>query len=451
MKNTGLATVLLLTVLCLISSAASARTWYVNGVSGSDSNDCKSSTTGCKTIGHAISLVASGDSIRVAAAMYTENLTIGISLKILGSGAQTTILDGGGVGRVVTISSADAHVTLSRVTIRNGLSSTAGGGISNTGTLKVINSTVTENVASIFCGQEGCGVVGGGIYNRATLTISNSTVEDNSAKAGSFGSAVAEGGGILNMGRLLINNSTISGNAASAAGQTIHSAGGGIYNQGTVRINNSTLGGNGAGYGGAIYTLEVGGTTINNSTLGGNSADSAGGGIFNGGNHRLTINNSTLGGNSAAFGGAIYNGGGTVMINNGTLGGNSADSVGGIVNTSGGSTALQNSIVANNTNGNCFSSLTSKGYNLSSDNSCNFNNAGDLNNTDPLLGPLQNNGGPTQTMALPSGSPAIDAGNPNGCTDGHGHLLKTDQRGMPRPGAKDTGGCDMGAYESQSD
>jgi len=76
---------------------------------------------------------------------------------------------------------------------------------------------------------------------------------------------------------------------------------------------------------------------------------------------------------------------------------------------------------------------------------------GDLNNTDPLLGSLQNNGGPTQTMALLSGSPAIDVGNPAGCTDGLGHSLKTDQRGMPRPDPEDKGGCDMGAYESQSD
>jgi hypothetical protein len=74
-----------------------------------------------------------------------------------------------------------------------------------------------------------------------------------------------------------------------------------------------------------------------------------------------------------------------------------------------------------------------------------------MNNTDPMLGPLQNNGGLTQTMALLSGSPAIDAGNPAGCTDGSGHLLKTDQRGMPRPDPEDTGGCDIGSYESQND
>jgi len=59
--------------------------------------------------------------------------------------------------------------------------------------------------------------------------------------------------------------------------------------------------------------------------------------------------------------------------------------------------------------------------------------------------------GPTQTQAVQSGSPAIDAGNPSGCTDGSGNLLKTDQRGAPRPDKEDTGGCDMGAYERQTD
>jgi len=95
--------------------------------------------------------------------------------------------------------------------------------------------------------------------------------------------------------------------------------------------------------------------------------------------------------------------------------------------------------------------MTSNGYNLSSDNTCDFNSTGDLNNTDPKLGQLGYYGGPTQTMPLLSGSPAIDAGNPNGCTDSHGHLLKTDQRGKPRPDKEDSGGCDMGAFERQKD
>ena len=112
---------------------------------------------------------------------------------------------------------------------------------------------------------------------------------------------------------------------------------------------------------------------------------------------------------------------------------------------------LQNSIIANNSGANCGSGVTSKGYNMSSDRSCNFSNSGDRNNTDPKLGPLQNNGGPTLTMALPSGSPAVDSGNPSGCNDGQGHRLTTDQRGQPRPDKEDSGGCDMGAYERQSD
>jgi len=114
---------------------------------------------------------------------------------------------------------------------------------------------------------------------------------------------------------------------------------------------------------------------------------------------------------------------------------------------------FQNSIVADNSGLNCYGydTLKSDGYNLSSDSTCHFNGPGDMNNTNPNLGPLQNNGGPTQTQALLPGSPAIDAGNPSGCTDNKGKLLKTDQRGMPRPDSEDAGGCDIGAYERQGD
>jgi hypothetical protein len=105
----------------------------VNGVSGSDSNNCMSASTACKTIGHAISLAASGDSIRIAAATYTEHLSVGISLRIVGSAATTTIIDGGYVlntlnTTVITISNANAHVTLSKVTIRNGSGEAFAGG-----------------------------------------------------------------------------------------------------------------------------------------------------------------------------------------------------------------------------------------------------------------------------------------------------------------------------------
>ena len=411
--------------LAVAPTAFASTTWYVNGVSGSDGNNCTTPTTACKTIGHAISLASSGDSIRVAAATYTENLTIRFSLRLVGSGAVTTIIDGGGVSTVVTISNANAHVTLSKVTIRNGVA-VNGGGINNSGTLTINNSTVYGNAAA--AGDEASG---GGIYNGGTLTIGNSAIGGNSA--GSSHSS-AYGGGIYNSGTLTIsNNSAIGGNIAK--GHDAGVFGGGIFNLGTLTINDTIVFGNNAGgligFGGGI--LNSGKLTISDSTISQNStggiSPNAGGGIDNVG--PSTIRNSTISGNSAGscrrgpIGGGIYNGGTAI---------------------------LQNTIVANSPNGgNCYGTMTSKGYNLSSDGTCNLKGAGDLNNTNPLLGPLQNNGGPTQTQALLAGSPAIDAGNPGGCTDSQGNLLKTDQRGKPRPDKEDTGGCDMGAYERQKD
>jgi len=345
-----------LVVFLLVGSVAwASTTWYVNGVSGSDTNSCTSASTACKTIGRAVSLASSGDSIKVAPATYTENLSIGINLRLMGSGADTTIIDGGGAGTVVTIPNSTAHVYLSKFTIRNGSS----GGIVNQGVLTINSSSISGNT----------------FYSRCTSCF--------------FAFAAGISGGTLT-----INNSTVNGNVATEryCKSYCFTYSGGISG-GRVTINNSTISGN-SGKGGAVLTAKA---RISSSTIAGNYERGITGTPF------------------------------------------------------GGSATLQNSIVANNSGGNCFITIISNGYNLSSDSTCNFSNTGDLNSTDPQLGPLQNNGGPTPTMALSSGSPAIDAGNPNGCTDSSGHLLKTDQRGMPRPDPEDTGGCDMGAYESQSD
>src|SRR6516165_3444071 len=134
-------------LLLALIPVASATTWYVNGVSGRDSDNCKTYTTACKTIGHVISRAASGDTVMVAAATYQENLTIGKSLTIFGSGAKTTIIDGGRVATVVTVSSSSIQATLSKLTIRNGGRVISGGGIYNVGTLKIIDSTVSGNFA----------------------------------------------------------------------------------------------------------------------------------------------------------------------------------------------------------------------------------------------------------------------------------------------------------------
>ena len=395
-----------LSLLAAASPALAHTTWYVDGINGKDHNDCKSPQNACKTIGHAIFLASSGDTVKVAPATYTENLTIGISLKVIGAGAMITIIDGGQNGTVVTTSNANAHVALSKVTIRNGFAgdgvSANGGGTYNSGTLAINDSTLSGNDA----------YHGGGIYNSGTLTINNSTISENRAGSGCVVHFCPSGGGIYNSGTLTINNSTLNNNHVYVdAGNNQSATGGGIGNySGTLTINNSTISGN-----------------IASATCDYCYATASGGGIYQSGT-TVTINNSTISSNSAASHDGSYGGGVS------------------------GTVTLQNSIVANNSSGgNCYGTMTSDGYNLSSDGTCKFSGTGDLNNTDPKLGHLQNNGGATQTEALLSGSPAIDAGNPSGCTDGNGHLLKTDQRGKPRPDKEDSGGCDMGAYERQTD
>jgi hypothetical protein len=393
---------LLALFLALASTAFASTKWYVDGVNGSDNNNCKSPRRACQTIGHAISLASSGDSITVAPATYPEHLTVGVGLTITGSGATTTVIDAGNSGySVVTILSTAINVTLSRVTIRNG-KNTYGGGIYNSGVLRVIDTILSGNLAWYY---------GGGIYNSGTLIVINSTLSGNTVSS----RLIAFGGGIYNIGALTINKTTLSENLAVAREcSQCGAGGGGIFNFGTLAINNSTL---------------IGNRAVAQCS---SSCSGFGGGIFIGEGGMVAISNSTFNGNSAT---------------------GSTSGIGGNIDThSGGTAILKNTIVANSpSGGNCGGSVTSNGYNLSSDGTCNFNGPGDLNNTDPKLGKLGNYGGPTQTIPLLSASPAIDAGNPSGCTDGQGHLLKTDQRGRPRPDKEDAGGCDMGAYERQKD
>ena len=398
MKSRKLICVAALALFAAVPAALASSKWYVDGVHGSDNNNCKSRQHACKTISNALSLTLPGDSIFVASATYHETLFIYFNLDIIGSGAKTTIVDGGGVNSQVVVvgSEPKVPVTLSRMTFRNGAGQEDGGGIYNCfGTLTVIDSIITGNRITRGGGSFGYGA---GIYScpSSTLTLINTTISNNSALIG---------GAICNGGTLTILNSTISGNVAR------EHEGGGIANYGTLTITNSTFSGN-----------------VARPSLFGSAA----GGILNGG---------------------LFQSSGTLSINNSTLSGNVArgGKGGAIFNDQGSSVVLQNNIVANNTGGNCHGAVTSNGYNLSSDGTCDFNSTGDMNNTDPMLGQLRNNGGPTETFAELAGSPAIDSGNPSGCTDGKGHLLKTDQRGEPRPDKEDKNGCDRGAYERQKD
>lgn len=404
----------LLIVLTMLSSPALAASWYVDGVHGDDGNNCKTKITACATIGHAISLAASGDTIQIAAATYQENLTIPFNLTLNGVKATTTIIDGTDTANVFIVG-AGISLTLSNLTIEKGLGySPGGGGVNNSGTLTVKNSAFNVNTA----------LSGGAILNTGTATFTNTSFNSNSPYF--FGHS-ASCGAIDNRSTMTITNSTFYNNYAN----NNSTAGGAICNGGTMTITASTFNtnssqGNNGGNGGAIYAY-AGTLSITNSSF--------------------YLNSATTGG------GAIYNQGGTVQISNTTFGINAATSGGGggALSNAAGSFLLQNSIVANlGYGGNCAGTITSDGYNLSSDTSCSFSNSGDINGENPKLGPLRNNGGPTQTMALPVGSPALDAGNPAGCRDFSGNLLTTDQRGKPRPGTGETTGCDMGAYESQT-
>jgi hypothetical protein len=362
---------------------------------------------------------------------------------------------GGGIDNLGTLTISDCIIS--------GNHSPRGGGIDNEngGTLTLLNSTISGNSA---------GGLGGGIESDGTLTLSNCTITGNTATLpGSSGGGLAVAAGTVN-----INDSTISGNAAvygagianlegtlTISNSTISAnsavrEGGGIFSNGdTLTISNSTISGNSAGRSGGGIENGGGALAISNSTISGNSAVRVGGGILSGGT--LTINNSTISGNSTSdSGGGIFSSGSATLVNL-TIAGNHCDSgntgdagrVGGGICVNAGTLTLSNSLVAGNFKGSGSSSANdiagavdpSSGFNLIGTggsggliNGVNNNLVGVAN---PGLGPLGNNGGPTQTMALLPGSPAIDAGNPASAP-------ATDQRGLAR-----FGNTDIGAFEYQ--
>jgi len=284
-----------------------------------------------------------------------------------------------------------------------------GGGLLNEGTLVVASCTFSDNgTFGIF--PTGPSGEGAGIYNDGTLTVTDSTFTGNQS-TGPFEGA-GEGGGIYNNGKLTVTKSIFSNNLGPAEG-------GGIANFKILRVTKSTFSDNSTNFeGGAIY---------NNDTLtvvAGNFDGLQGGGISN--NGTLTVTNSTFAGN-VGFGGDI-------------------------ANSNFGPASLKNTILASSSGGNCSGTITDAGYNISTDASCEFSATGSHNNTNPMLDPkgLQYNGGPTETIALDSESPAIDAIPVADCTDQASppNRIPTDQRGAIRPDAGEVQ-CDIGAYEFQ--
>ena len=337
-----------------------------------------------------------------------------------------------------------------------------GGGIYNSGTLAISNGIFSNNTA---LSNSGSSFGGGAIYNDAngTLTANNVTLSGNTAGNNQYTNG--HGGGIFNLGTLTLDDTIVSGNSARTDGGGIYNsgysvtyAGQEIYSPGTMTVSNATVAGNSASNGGGIYTWYSGMMMVANTTIAGNSAG-RGGGIF----HQagtLTVTGCTLSGNSAdasgglaeGNGGGIFAYSGTATVINSTLYGNSAASGqygyqygngGGIYgkatvinctitgnsaqaftnafsNYIGGSGGglyrvgiVRNTILAGNTATGggprvefpptdreqqvyAYTDLSAGGHNLIGGN--------------PGLAALGNYGGPTQTMALLSASPAINAG-----------------------------------------
>jgi hypothetical protein len=227
----------------------------------------------------------------------------------------------------------------------------------------------------------------------------------------------------------------------AATGTAITDIGGGIQVSGLLTLSNSQVlnnsaqsDGGGIGIGSGSELVMVGSTVAGNKTTG---VGTRGGGIFNSDEGRiLFLINSTVSGNVAAgTGGGLYGGGGSLYtLSNVTIAGNSASSAGGIDSDE---RSLRNTIVAGNSGGQCSSATTASSNNsLASDGTCALVGAGDQNFVNPALGPLTNNGGPTDTRAIGPTSPATNHG-------GAGCQAK-DQRGVTRPQG---GVCDVGAYE----
>jgi CSLREA domain-containing protein len=376
-------------------------------------------------------------------AAKSGDLDIAGATIIRGAGAGTTVIDGGTYGggewmlsdRVLHVLSGGA-LSLFGVTVQGGVCS-SGAGIFNAGTLLLDSSVIQNNlqtVGSTLC-EEAATRGGAGIYSQGTLTVRRSLITGNDIDWLQEGAD--PGGGLLNTGAAHIEDSQITRNRAAA--------GGGIENHGDLHVTNTEIGLNTARFwGGGLRNRSTGAAYLTQTTVRGNGD----GGILNGGQipsqpgGTLIVRNSTVSGNfSARYPGSIINWGGVVEITSSTIANNLTNyhlpgaGLGGSAPI-----VLRDTIVANPGYGDCADAVVSLGHNLDSDGSCGLTRPGDLPNTDPLLGPLADNGGPTLTHGLLPGSPALDRIPAANCA------VSTDQRGVIRPEVN-WGACDIGAYE----
>ncbi|MAT98579.1 MAG: hypothetical protein CL608_15665 [Anaerolineaceae bacterium] len=395
--------------------------WLANEAVAAPLDVCPSGCT-YATIQSAVDNAMPFDVINVSAETYAENVVISKSLTIHGADPSSTIVDGTDTDSVFTIEGSIA-VTLTNLTITNGnasLPTRFGGGIYVESADVTLDNVIVSNNSAIS---------GGGVYSRGgDIIIRDSRIMNNYV---STTSSFASGGGIYvddngsDLAQVLIINTAVVNNgvysAVSAGGGGINSSASSLIIENSLISGNLSLGGATIGSAGGIFvngdsdsvTKTV---TIVNSTISENSADYIGGGIYATNSAEITLANSTIVSNTAnTLGGGIF------------LGDNS-------------SASLRNMLTALNSPQDCVEGggfFHSHDHNLDSDDTCGLTEANDLPATSPLIGPLQDNGGPTETHALVENSPAINAGSNADCPS-------QDQRGLIRPQGFV---CDIGAYE----
>lgn len=368
--------------------------------------------------------------------LTSGQLYLADSVDIQGPGPAALTVSGNNASRVFYVYSSDAllDVTISGLTITGGNNIVAGG-IVNLGENLILDDVVVTGNTAAF---------GGGVaffYSPGSLTIRDSVISGNEAVGGA-------GLLVIDAGPVEIRNTVISENNASASG-------GGLlfgYQGAAVTIESSTISGNTAGEaaGGAIAgQFLYGSLTLRGTTVAGNTAGYGGGLSLSYVYGPVAIENSTISGNQATGGpgGGIYLYGiygGSLTLRHATVAGNTASASGGGIFLYGEGT-LVNSIVADNSAAadNDLASSVEGGFDISfslieDPGTANINdNGGNVFNQDPQLGPLQNNGGMTQTHLPAGASPAVNAGD-------NADSLAADQRGFARPvGAT----VDMGAVE----
>ena len=420
-----------------------------------------SADSGAGTLRQAIldASASGGDTINFALSgvitLTSGELAIAKNLTITGPGANVlTVRRAAGVNtpefRIFFIGNS-ARVTISGLTISNGRDYNSGAILNDGATLTVNNCIFTANSGG---GYGGGGIMNDGSNANARLTVNNCVFDGNSAEFMAAGILNFSTGGIAN---LTVSNCIFSNNSAFDGGAIVNYAPGGTA---TAVVSNTTLTGNTAseqvGRAGAIHNnaVSVGGRAtlrVSNCTLSNNSTDYAGGGIYNSAGN-LQVSNSTFSGNAAnGNGGGIYTeyDRAAVRITNCTFSGNSAGSGGGIYCQGDTTVTVGNTIFKSGASGeNIYNAahFVSAGHNLSNDAAGGdngvgpgglLNQPGDIRNTNPQLGPLADNGGPTQTMALLSNSPAINAGN-------DANAPPRDQRGYLRNGTSDIGAFEFG-------